>query len=85
MVAVLFPEAGLVVRGERKTAHPFHAFPEIQVRHDQAQGIAMLGRQRFAIVLEGMGINARLMAPHVVAAARRERHVIEHPRDIVPN
>src|ERR1035437_6158563 len=37
MVAVPFPEAGLVVIQELQASHPLHALPEIEVRHYQAE------------------------------------------------
>src|ERR1700746_80593 len=52
VVAVLFPEAGFVLGRECKSAHPFHALPEIQVRHDQAQRIAMVGGKILAVMLK---------------------------------
>src|SRR5688500_13886451 len=45
VVAVRFPEAGLVSLYEAKPAHPLCRLPEIQVRDQQANGATMLRRQ----------------------------------------
>ncbi len=52
VVAVLLPEAGLVVVEEFEAADPFHAFPGVEVRDDQAHGVAVIGGERFAVVFQ---------------------------------
>ena len=51
-VAVFFPEAGDILRHEFQAADPLHAFPSVEVRHYEADGIAMLGGKRLAIVFQ---------------------------------
>src|SRR4029077_17394507 len=53
VVAVLFPEPGQFAVDQFDTAHPLHALPRVQVRHDEAQRITMLGSEWFAVVAEG--------------------------------
>ena len=53
VVAVLLPETGLVVVHEFEAADPFDAFPGVQMGHDEAQRVAVIGGERFAIVFEG--------------------------------
>src|SRR3954468_17423146 len=51
VVAVVLPEAGLVVLEELQSAHPLGALPEVQVRNEQARGTAVLGLEGLAIDL----------------------------------
>jgi hypothetical protein len=53
VVAVLLPETGLVVVQEFEAADPLHAFPGIEVGEDQSNRVAVIGRQRFAVVFQG--------------------------------
>src|SRR5215470_19960 len=46
-----FPEAGLVLRNEAQSPHPFRAFPEVQVRDDEACRTSVSGRKRRVIEL----------------------------------
>src|SRR5688572_20248566 len=52
VVAVLLPEAGLVVLHHREAAHPLRALPEVEVRHEQTRGAAVLGIEVLAVELE---------------------------------
>ena len=53
MVAVLFPEAGLILGHEADAAQPLGGLPEVQMRHDQTGRAAMLGRDGLAVKFEG--------------------------------
>ena len=53
VVAVLLPEAGLVVVEEFQAADPLYAFPGVEIGDDQAQRVAVIGGEGFAIVFEG--------------------------------
>ena len=45
VVAVLFPEAGQLAVQEFDGAHPLHALPGVEMRHHQAQRVAVVGRE----------------------------------------
>src|SRR3954469_7153247 len=49
VVAVLLPEPGLVTGHERQPVDPLGALPEEQVRPQQPDRPAVLGRQRLAV------------------------------------
>jgi hypothetical protein len=51
-MAVPLPEAGHNLGGQFKSAHPFHAFPEAQVRHDETHGATVIGGEWLATALE---------------------------------
>src|SRR4051812_12480641 len=51
VVAVALPEAGLVGRPQLEPAQPLRALPEVPRRHHQAEGPAVLGRERLAVGL----------------------------------
>src|SRR4029453_9420595 len=51
VVAVRLPESGVVLVAEPQAANPFRALPEVQVRHQQARGPAMLRLERLAVVV----------------------------------
>jgi hypothetical protein len=53
VVAVAFPEAGLVVVEQAQSRHPFGAFPEVEVRDEQPGGAAVLNRERTAVGVPG--------------------------------
>src|SRR5438034_10760091 len=53
VVTVLLPEARAVLRDELEATQPLGALPEVDVRHDQAAGAAVLGRQLLTTVLVG--------------------------------
>src|SRR3954467_13552975 len=48
VVAVLLPEAGLVLADELERAEPLRRLPEVQVRDDEAGGVPVLGVERLA-------------------------------------
>ena len=50
VITALFPEAGLVVRGEGNALQPFRAFPEIEARYDQADRTAMFAADGLAVM-----------------------------------
>ena len=52
MVAVLLPEAGHVLIDQREAPYPLRALPEIQVRHQQPGGPAVLGHEPLPVPLE---------------------------------
>src|SRR5579862_3542580 len=52
VVSVLFPETGFVLGNERESSAPLYALPEIQVRNDEAQRVAVVCGERLAVVLE---------------------------------
>src|SRR5688572_26704256 len=52
VVAERFPETGLVLVHESKAPHPLRALPEVEVRHEEAGGPAVLRIERFAVVAE---------------------------------
>jgi len=52
VVAVLLPETGLVVVHEFEAADPFDAFPGVEMRHDEAQWVAVIGGEGFAVVFQ---------------------------------
>src|SRR3989441_10188217 len=49
VVAVLLPEAGHVLVDQRDPSYPLGALPEIQVRHQQPGGPAVLGREPLTV------------------------------------
>ena len=53
VVAVLLPEARLVVGEELDAADPLGALPGVEPRDDQAQGPAVVGLQGLAVVPPG--------------------------------
>src|SRR2546427_4981997 len=53
MVPVLLPKTGHVLFQELEAAHPLGALPEVEVRHEQAGGPAVLRREPLPIVLQG--------------------------------
>jgi hypothetical protein len=67
VIAVLFPKAGDVVIQEFKATHPLHGLPPVEVRHDQPQRIAVIGREWFAVMMRG--------EKHVVAVEIGQRNV----------
>ena len=48
MVAVLLPEAGLVLVEQLQAAHPLGALPEVEVQHRPKCRAAVLGLERLA-------------------------------------
>src|SRR3989454_499998 len=52
VVAVLLPEAGHVLIDQREAPYPLRALPEIQVRHQQPGGPAVLGHEPLTAPLE---------------------------------
>ena len=50
MVAEPFPEAGLVVDGQRQPAYPLRGLPEVQVGHQQSGRSAVISPERFPVV-----------------------------------
>src|SRR6267378_7078168 len=52
VIAVLLPESGDVLVDQRETPYPLRALPEIQVRHQQPGGPAVLGCEPLAVPLE---------------------------------
>lgn len=42
MIAIAFPETEAVLIEQHETAHPFHAFPGVEMRHDEAHWAAMV-------------------------------------------
>src|SRR5256885_9319231 len=52
VVAVLLPEPGNVLVDQREAPYPLRALPEIQVRHQQPGGPAMLGCEPVTVPLE---------------------------------
>src|ERR1700693_1196666 len=50
VVAPQLPEPRLVSFGELQCLDPLRRFPEVEVRHQQARGTAMLGRDGLAVV-----------------------------------
>src|SRR5262249_6548527 len=67
VVAERFPEARRILGHEIQPAHPFRAFPEIEMRHEQPRRTAMLRRERLAFIVRG---DHRLAADHI-----GDRHV----------
>src|SRR5947209_572152 len=53
MVAALFPEASLVLFEEAHALDPLGGFPGVELRDDQADGAAVFGRNRLAVVRPG--------------------------------
>src|SRR4051812_29602447 len=51
VIAKRFPESGPVVLHETQLPHPLRAFPEIEMRYQEARGAAVLGRERRTIVV----------------------------------
>src|SRR4051794_8933318 len=51
VVAVLFPEAGLVAGHQGQPGDPLGALPEVEMRHQQPDRPAVLDRQRLAVEL----------------------------------
>ena len=73
------PEARLVLVTQLEAAHPLRALPEVQVRHQQAGGAAVLGIERLAVIAE---CNPGLTVGHVldrqiggIAAVTESQHV----------
>src|SRR5947208_15235047 len=52
VVAVRLPEAGLVVVAQLEAAYPLRALPEVEVRHEQPRGAAVLGVEWLVVVRE---------------------------------
>ena len=52
MVAVGFPETGLVLEPELKAARPLGALPEVEVRDEQARRATVLRVELLVVVLE---------------------------------
>src|SRR2546422_29394 len=52
VVAERLPESGTVLVHESQAAHPLGALPEVEMRHDDSRGAAVLGRERLAVVVE---------------------------------
>src|SRR6185312_17061920 len=50
VVAEGLPEAGFVLLEQRQSTQPLGALPEVEVRHEQPGGPAVLRRQRLAVV-----------------------------------
>ena len=48
VIAAQLPEAGLVALGELQSVHPLRRLPEVEVRHQQARGAAVIGLERLA-------------------------------------
>src|SRR6187549_2029704 len=46
VVAVALPETLLVVVEQGQPRHPLRALPEVQVRHEQSHGTAVVARER---------------------------------------
>src|SRR4030095_509408 len=67
VIAVALPEAELIVVEELQSPDPLRALPEIALRHEQAERIAMLRLERLAV--EGGG------EEHVVVVEDREGQV----------
>ena len=55
MIAVLLPEAGLVLLEELEPGDPFRALPEIEMRYQQPDRPAVLRREGLAIVMGSGG------------------------------
>ena len=53
VVAVLFPEAGAIGAEDLDAGDPLGAFPQVEMRHDEADRPAMLPRQRLAFPMGG--------------------------------
>src|SRR5918912_3999788 len=66
VVAVALPEAGAILRQELQAAHPLDALPEVQVRHDETQRIAVLRLKGPAIMAVGEEV---LLAQEVVVSS----------------
>src|SRR3954468_741466 len=49
VIAVALPEARLIHGGELDPAEPLRALPRVEARHDEAQRVAVLGRERLAV------------------------------------
>src|SRR5216684_98577 len=67
VISVALPEAQPVVIQHHESAHPLHAFPRIEVRHDQPQWPSMFRCQRLAIVFE--------REQHIRLNQIRQRHI----------
>src|SRR5262245_9120087 len=52
VVAVLLPEAGVVLLQQLEPAHPLGALPEVEVWHQEADRTAVLRSQGLAVVAE---------------------------------
>jgi len=52
VIAVAFPEAETFFIEEHEAAHPFDAFPGVEMRDDQADRAAVLGGERDTVVIE---------------------------------
>jgi hypothetical protein len=66
VVAIALPEAGAILRQELQAAHPLDALPEVQVRHDETQRIAVLRLKGPAIMAVGEEV---LLAQEVVVSS----------------
>src|SRR6266849_2818589 len=53
VISVLLPETGSVEFHEFEAANPFDRLPGVEMGHDQAQRITVIGRERLAIVMGG--------------------------------
>src|SRR6185437_14989349 len=53
VVAELLPEAALVAEHQVEAGDPLGGLPEVQVRHEEPGGAAVLGAQRLAVVFVG--------------------------------
>src|SRR5271165_1611029 len=53
VITVAFPEAETIFVEQHEAADPFHAFPSVKVRNDEAEGAAVFGGKRNAVVFEG--------------------------------
>ncbi len=52
MIAALLPEAGAITLHKLQAIEPFRALIEVQFRHNQANGAAMIGFQILPIMFE---------------------------------
>src|SRR5215468_12759790 len=48
VIAVRFPESGLIAIDETQLSHPLRALPEVEVRYEEPRGAAVLGLERRA-------------------------------------
>src|SRR3989442_10943694 len=52
VVAVRLPEPRLVLVSQAEASYPLRALPEVEVRHEQPRGAAVLGLERLPVVGE---------------------------------
>src|ERR1051325_8314247 len=77
VISVDFPESGLVVLHESEATYPLGRLPEIEMRHKEASGPPVLGREWLAVILPD---NERFSVPHILdpqlarISAIAERH-----------